>query len=75
MQRQPKPDDDVIQTSTVVPYHAADDSQLANCSYYIIYDPTATKVPPKVNTGKVRSAPVTWLMDCISTFTLMDIKK
>ncbi|XP_072036784.1 BRCA1-associated RING domain protein 1-like [Amphiura filiformis] len=75
VQRQPKPDDDVIQVSTTVPYHVNQDSQLSNCSYFIIYDEVTTRVPPKVNTGKVCTATVSWLMDCISNFALIELYK
>ncbi|KAJ8025175.1 BRCA1-associated RING domain protein 1 [Holothuria leucospilota] len=72
--RYPKPDDDVIQASTIVPYHATPDSELRVCSYYILYDQgVKRKPPPKVRTAKVCTVPVSWLMDCISSYELKDL--
>nr|XP_054767566.1 BRCA1-associated RING domain protein 1-like [Lytechinus pictus] len=75
LQRQPKPDDDVIQVSTVVPYHARPNSQYASCSYYIVYDHLGKKPPPSVRTQKVCTVPVYWLLDCVSQFTILDPPK
>ncbi|PIK47234.1 putative BRCA1-associated RING domain protein 1 [Apostichopus japonicus] len=73
--RYPKPDDDVIQASTIVPYHAKPESELASCSYYIIYDTGAKRknTPPRVRTAKLCTVPVSWVMDCISRYELQEL--
>ncbi|XP_022096820.1 BRCA1-associated RING domain protein 1-like [Acanthaster planci] len=73
LSRQPKPDDDVVQASATIPYHARPGSELAACSYYIIHDHGGSRAPPRVRTGKLCTAPVSWLMDCISQFELLDL--
>ncbi|XP_038044952.1 BRCA1-associated RING domain protein 1-like [Patiria miniata] len=73
LNRQPKPDDDIVQASTTIPYHARAGSDLAACSYYIIHDHIGSRAPPRVRTGKLCTAPVSWLMDCISQFELLDL--
>ena len=75
LSRQPKPDDDVIQASTTVPYHARSGSELAKCSYFIIHDHVDSRAPPRIRTGKLCTAPICWLMDCISQFELVDLPK
>ncbi|XP_033639639.1 BRCA1-associated RING domain protein 1-like [Asterias rubens] len=75
LSRQPKPDDDVIQASTTVPYHARSGSELATCSYFIIHDHVDSRAPPRIRTGKLCTAPICWLMDCISQFELVDLPK
>ncbi|XP_071803585.1 BRCA1-associated RING domain protein 1-like [Asterias amurensis] len=75
LSRQPKPDDDVIQASTTVPYHARLGSELSTCSYFIIHDHVDSRAPPRIRTGKLCTAPICWLMDCISQFELVDLPK
>ncbi|XP_793413.3 BRCA1-associated RING domain protein 1 [Strongylocentrotus purpuratus] len=75
LNRQPKPDDDVIQVSTVVPYHARTESQYASCAYYVVYDHLGKRAPSSIRTQKVCTIPVYWLLDCVSQFTLLDPPK
>lgn len=85
LQREPKvKDDDVtslpsspVLTSALrqpqVAYHALADSTLSCCTEFILYDPLSCDQPKIVHSPLLRTAPVTWLMDCISSFQLLDI--
>ena len=72
LNRQPKPDDDVIQTSTVVPYHAKPGSALASCAHYVLYDHLGENAPVSIRSPKVCTVPVYWLLDCVSEFMILD---
>ncbi|XP_033120913.1 BRCA1-associated RING domain protein 1-like [Anneissia japonica] len=67
--REPKIDDDVIQSCRQVPYHASTDSPQPNCCYYIINSPLQDAL--SVHTAKLCSMPLSWLMDCIAQFKII----
>eukprot|EP00058_Branchiostoma_floridae_P023328 XP_002608818.1 hypothetical protein BRAFLDRAFT_89685 [Branchiostoma floridae] len=71
--REPKPDSDCLQASTTVAYHARKDSDLAHCSHFILYDEKSAKIPPRIRTAKLCTVPVTWLMDCVTDFSLLEL--
>ncbi|XP_078572774.1 uncharacterized protein LOC144859761 isoform X2 [Branchiostoma floridae x Branchiostoma japonicum] len=71
--REPKPDSDCLQASITVAYHARKDSDLAHCSHFILYDEKSAKTPPRIRTAKLCTVPVTWLMDCVTDFSLMEL--
>ncbi|XP_038158551.1 BRCA1-associated RING domain protein 1 isoform X1 [Cyprinodon tularosa] len=73
LSRQPKPDSDVTQTLNAAAYHAEPGSDQALCTQYIIYDPQGNYKPAVVRRGKVWSAPSTWIIDCISSFSLLPV--
>lgn len=56
-----------------VAYHAPANSTLSCCTEFIIYDSMSCDQPKTVHSPLLRTAPVTWLMDCISSFQLLDI--
>lgn len=56
-----------------VAYHAPANSTLSCCTEFILYDPISCDQPKVVFSPVLRTAPVTWLMDCISSFQLLDI--
>ena len=56
-----------------VAYHAPANSTLSCCTEFILYDPVSCDQPKVVYSPVLRTAPVTWLMDCISSFQLLDI--
>ncbi|KAM4697849.1 BRCA1-associated RING domain protein 1 [Rhinophrynus dorsalis] len=71
--RQPKPDSDVTQTINTVAYHADAESDQRFCTQYIVYDKSSKYLPEKVRQGKVWFAPSSWLIDCITCFTLLPV--
>ncbi|CAL8266917.1 unnamed protein product [Lota lota] len=76
LSRQPKPDSDVTQTVSAAAYHAAPGSDQALCTQYILYDPRAA--PHKTTAivrrrGKVWTAPVAWVVDCIAAFCILPV--
>ncbi|XP_039611268.1 BRCA1-associated RING domain protein 1 isoform X1 [Polypterus senegalus] len=71
--RQPKPDSDVTQTINTVAYHALPDSDQSFCTQYILYDSSYKYKPKQVHLGKVWSAPVSWLLCCITSFQLLPV--
>uniref|UniRef100_A0A3P9BTS8 BRCA1 associated RING domain 1 n=1 Tax=Maylandia zebra TaxID=106582 RepID=A0A3P9BTS8_9CICH len=73
LNRQPKPDSDVTQTVNATAYHALPGSDQALCTHYIIYDPQAPHKPSVVRRGKVWSAPTTWVINCITAFSLLPV--
>uniref|UniRef100_A0A3Q4G3X2 BRCT domain-containing protein n=1 Tax=Neolamprologus brichardi TaxID=32507 RepID=A0A3Q4G3X2_NEOBR len=73
LNRQPKPDSDVTQTVNATAYHAPPGSDQALCTHYIIYDPQAPHKPSVVRRGKVWSAPTTWVINCITAFSLLAV--
>ncbi|XP_062389591.1 BRCA1-associated RING domain protein 1 [Sardina pilchardus] len=73
LSRQPKPDSDVTQTLSAAAYHAQPGSDQALCTQYILYEPQGAYRPSRVRLGKVWSAPVSWLLDCISAFQLLPV--
>ncbi|XP_071482423.1 BRCA1-associated RING domain protein 1-like [Diadema antillarum] len=75
LNRQPKPDDDVIQVSTIVPYHAKSGSELAACAHFILYDHLGKRIPPSIRTNKICTVPVWWLLDCVSQFSILNPPK
>ncbi|XP_070565914.1 BRCA1-associated RING domain protein 1-like [Ptychodera flava] len=70
--REPKPDD-CNQPGGTVPYHAVTDSKQSECTHYIIYDHFNKKPPAKIRTPKLCTASSSWLMDCITQFTILDL--
>uniref|UniRef100_A0A8B9KF68 BRCT domain-containing protein n=1 Tax=Astyanax mexicanus TaxID=7994 RepID=A0A8B9KF68_ASTMX len=73
LSRQPKPDSDVTQTLSSAAYHAQPGSDQAFCTQYILYDPEGSYRPDRIRLGKVWSAPSTWLVECIKTFSLLPV--
>ncbi|XP_071957300.1 BRCA1-associated RING domain protein 1-like [Antedon mediterranea] len=67
--REPKMDDDIVQSSRRIAYHSSLDSQQPNCCYYIINSPLHDAM--LVNTAKLCSVPLSWLMDCIAQFKIL----
>lgn len=61
-------------TLAPIAYHANPSSKQYRCTQYVIYDSLAEKKPHFRNTGSVCSMPSTWLMDCASNFTILDLK-
>ena len=62
-----------ISRAPEVAYHAPANSTLSCCTEFILYDSMACDQPKIVCSPVLRTAPVTWLMDCISSFQLLDI--
>ena len=58
--------------STLV-YHARPDSSQYTCTQYVLYDSSTGKKPRVAHTFSVCTAPVSWLMDCISHFEILDV--
>ena len=56
-----------------VAYHAPANSTLSCCTEFILYDSMSCDQPKIVCSPVLRTASVTWLMDCISSFQLLDI--
>ena len=56
-----------------VAYHAPANSTLSYCTEFILYDSVSCDQPKIIFSPVLRTAPVTWLMDCISSFQLLDI--
>uniref|UniRef100_A0A672M649 BRCT domain-containing protein n=1 Tax=Sinocyclocheilus grahami TaxID=75366 RepID=A0A672M649_SINGR len=73
LNRQPKPESDVMQTLSMAAYHAQPPSDQVLCTQYILYDPQSSYKLQKVRVGKVWSAPSTWLLDCIAAFQLLPV--
>uniref|UniRef100_A0A8C4SRG0 BRCA1 associated RING domain 1 n=2 Tax=Erpetoichthys calabaricus TaxID=27687 RepID=A0A8C4SRG0_ERPCA len=71
--RQPKPDSDVTQTINTAAYHALPDSDQSFCTQYILYDSSYKYKPKQVHLGKVWSAPVSWLLSCITSFQILPV--
>ena len=55
-------------------YHAKDNSSVACCTEYIIYDPEESPGHKKICSPVLCTAPVTWLLDCISKFEIIDVQ-
>ncbi|XP_068670016.1 BRCA1-associated RING domain protein 1-like isoform X2 [Montipora foliosa] len=55
-----------------VVYHANPESKLYRCTQYIIYDSTTKKKPRIWDTESLRTLPLTWLMNCVSNFSILD---
>ena len=62
-----------ISCAPEVAYHAPANSTLSCCTEFILYDSMSCDQPKIVHSPVLRTAPVTWLMDCISSFELLDI--
>ncbi|XP_058042054.1 BRCA1-associated RING domain protein 1 isoform X1 [Ahaetulla prasina] len=73
--RKPKSDNDVTQTINTVAYHAEITSDQSFCTQYIIYDASSNYKPQKVRQGKVWEVPSMWLIDCVTSFQLLPVKK
>ncbi|XP_076025909.1 BRCA1-associated RING domain protein 1 [Genypterus blacodes] len=71
--RRPKPDSDVTQTLVSAAYHAAPASDQALFTHYIIYDPQGSYRPAAVRSGRVWSAPTSWVVDCVASFQLLPV--
>ncbi|KAK7865952.1 hypothetical protein R5R35_005017 [Gryllus longicercus] len=67
--REPNPEAIPAHERTI-PYHAK--GSLSKCSHYIIYQHGRHEPQLKYNMTHVKSLPVTWLLDCIETFTLIE---
>ena len=82
LQREPKVGDEDLKSSPIVTslsrapevaYHAPANSSLSYCTEFILFDPLSCDQHKVVNSPILQTAPVTWLMDCISSFQLLDI--
>ncbi|XP_046846861.1 ankyrin repeat domain-containing protein 31-like [Xenia sp. Carnegie-2017] len=75
LHREPKIKDDDMAGSRKpeVPYHAQKNSSLSCCTEFILFDSLSTDSPKVVYSPFIKTAPVKWLMDCISSFKLLDI--
>ena len=75
LHRPPKIKDDDMAGSRKpeVPYHAQKNSSLSCCTEFILFDSLSTDSPKVVYSPFIKTAPVKWLMDCISSFKLLDI--
>jgi BRCA1-associated RING domain protein 1 len=62
-----------ISRAPEVAYHAPANSTLSCCTEFILYDSVSGDQPKIVYSPVLRTAPVTWLMDCISSFQFLDI--
>ena len=56
-----------------IPYHACSDSALSKCSYFIITDRIPATGCTITAKGRMCKAPVTWLLDCIAQYKLIDL--
>jgi len=56
----------------VVAYHAKPDSVQYRCTKYTVYDPL-TQSKPMYQYDQLSVVPVSWLLDCISNFEILDI--
>ncbi|CAG5118141.1 unnamed protein product [Candidula unifasciata] len=54
-----------------IPFHAPPTSGLADCAIFVIYDDTCPE-PPHVEAQRMTCLPVSWLLDSIASFTLLD---
>ncbi|XP_060064701.1 BRCA1-associated RING domain protein 1-like [Ylistrum balloti] len=57
------------ESTLTVPYHADPDSDGAQCCVFVLHDNSVSF--SKINTRRMCSLPVSWLMDCISSFSLI----
>lgn len=73
LNREPKPDNDIIQSCQKVPYHACPDTPQFYFTYYIIYDPSQKFLPRSVRLGKVCTVSASWVLDCVSQFKICDL--
>lgn len=64
LSRQPKSSDAHVSTH---PFHA---KQCAVQNIFVVYDPHTERVPPS---SKVAAVPVSWLLDCLSYFELINL--
>ncbi|XP_064614422.1 BRCA1-associated RING domain protein 1-like [Liolophura sinensis] len=58
-------------SSLTVPYHASPDSPLKDCGIYVIHDNRAEFQP--IRSPHLCSVTVSWLMDSIASFKLLDL--
>ncbi|XP_015610461.1 BRCA1-associated RING domain protein 1 isoform X2 [Cephus cinctus] len=72
LQREPKPEN-INATTKCIPFHVAADKlhPLYNCSHYIIYVPIQ-EPRFKYNMPEMKTLPLTWLIECIEKFKLID---
>ena len=61
-------------SSPVMVFHAKENSSQACCTEYIIYDPKMSPRHKKVYSPALCSATVSWLLDCVSCFEILDIR-
>jgi len=55
-------------------YHTKDNSSQAFCVEYIIYDPKLSERIKQISSPILCTAPTTWLIDCVSSFSIVDIR-
>ncbi|XP_065666287.1 BRCA1-associated RING domain protein 1 isoform X4 [Hydra vulgaris] len=60
--------------SPVMIFHAKENSSQACCTEYIIYDPKMSPQHKKTYSPLLCSAPVSWLLDCVSCFEILDVR-
>ena len=73
LNREPKPDNDIIQSCQKVPYHACPNKPEYYFTYYIVYDPSQKFLPRTIRLGKVCTVSALWVLDCLSQFKICDI--
>ena len=71
LSREPKPDLVMDQSQLTVPYHAAPNSQLANCSYFIVHDNRNDTMV--MVTKQICRVPASYVLDCIAQFKILDL--
>ncbi|BFY99083.1 hypothetical protein BsWGS_02123 [Bradybaena similaris] len=54
-----------------IPFHALPSSGLADCAIFVIYDDTCPD-PPHVEAQRMTCLPVSWLLDSIASFCLLN---
>ncbi|XP_067005657.2 BRCA1-associated RING domain protein 1 isoform X2 [Anabrus simplex] len=68
--REPNPEA-IPPMECTVPYHARGSGPFASCSHYIIYQPGRGEPQLKYSMAHVKSLPVSWLLQCMETFSLV----
>ncbi len=68
--REPKPDQ-IKDTQLSIPYHAKPDSELSNCSHFIVK--SDKNVKSDMLSSRLCVVPITWLLDSIAKFELIDL--
>ena len=68
--REPKPGH-LDESTLTVPYHAPENDPISRCCVFVIHDNNV--LFPPIRTPVICSAPVTWIMECISSFQLVNL--
>lgn len=59
------------ESTLTVAYHADPDSGHGQCCVFVVHDPSVNF--SKIVTRRMCSVPVSWIMDCVASFKLLDI--